>query len=134
MGSCRYADPRLRAPVSHGWSVLMRRGGERLAHGSAASAVDHAVATALAVPGPSQRISRRRSDRCASAGALHRHPRPPPNTEGAPLSPSLNRREALKAALAGGAVLLGGARVLGEASTDEALAAGACTLAASQEE
>jgi protocatechuate 3,4-dioxygenase beta subunit len=50
------------------------------------------------------------------------------------LSPSLNRREALKAALAGGAVLLGGARILGEASGDEALAAGACKLAASQEE
>jgi protocatechuate 3,4-dioxygenase beta subunit len=50
------------------------------------------------------------------------------------LTPSLNRRDALKAAFAGGAVLLGGARLLGEASTDEALAAGACKLAASQEE
>jgi protocatechuate 3,4-dioxygenase beta subunit len=50
------------------------------------------------------------------------------------VSPSLNRREALQAALAGGAVLLGGARVLGEASTDDALAAGTCKLAASQEE
>jgi len=43
----------------------------------------------------------------------------------------LNRRDALKAALAGGAVLLGGPRALGH---DEALAAEACTLAASQEE
>ena len=43
----------------------------------------------------------------------------------------LNRRDALKAALAGGAVLLGAPRVLGD---DDALAAGACTLAASQEE
>lgn len=42
-----------------------------------------------------------------------------------------NRREALKAALAGGAVLLGAPRVVGN---QEAPAAGACTLAASQEE
>jgi protocatechuate 3,4-dioxygenase beta subunit len=47
------------------------------------------------------------------------------------LTPSLNRRESLKAALAGGAVLLGGPRVLGHA---DALAAGTCALAASQEE
>ncbi len=44
---------------------------------------------------------------------------------------ALNRRDALKAALAGGAVLLGGPRALGGA---DAVAAGACTPAASQEE
>jgi protocatechuate 3,4-dioxygenase beta subunit len=50
------------------------------------------------------------------------------------MSPFLSRRDALKAAFAGGAVLIGGPRLLGSGPADEALAAAACKLAASQEE
>jgi protocatechuate 3,4-dioxygenase beta subunit len=48
----------------------------------------------------------------------------------------VNRRQALRTALGAGAgaILLGGPRLLGGPAVDEALAAGACTLAAEQEE